>query len=187
MTIENAITLLSKRAEYARAKADTPDKRRKADDFIEIVNTVIEHYNLTESLPSKYESLKETVKIIINLLKLPYGEFLIDTDMRSIRLFVKKWEKQSNNPYLILYNTAFDCYQKQILERDLRYTGTLISQWSTCYRKAVADKDEGLQDRMVNLIEKEEGLEILIKDELNDLIYDTENQTSTTAGRIEYR
>ena len=42
MTTENAIILLSKRAEYAQQKADTPDKQRKAADYVEIANTIID-------------------------------------------------------------------------------------------------------------------------------------------------
>ena len=64
MTTEQAIILLSKRAEYALQKADTPDKREKAAGYADIVNTIIDHYNRTEHLQDDLRRLEDIVQVL---------------------------------------------------------------------------------------------------------------------------
>lgn len=123
MTIENAIILLSKRAEYAQQKADSPDKKRKADDYVEIVNTVIEYYNNTEKLPDTIRNLQELVKMICDYIGVSAEdtERLLRTDAQFIHRRLLYWKEQyPDRPILLLHRVAFDCYAIYEAECSLR-------------------------------------------------------------------
>ena len=90
MTTENAILLLSKRAEYAQAKADTPDKQRKAKDYVEITNTIIDYYNRTETLQSEIRNLQDIVRLLLEHLGVRSydADTLIHTDAKFMRYWL---------------------------------------------------------------------------------------------------
>ena len=68
MTIEQAIANLSVRADFAQKKADTPDKRRKAKEYVQEVNTIIDYYNRTEPNNERLERIEGIIHVL--------GEFL---------------------------------------------------------------------------------------------------------------
>lgn len=70
MTTEQAILQLSQRADYAQKKADTPDKRRKAKEYVQEVNCIIEYYNETESTGEKLKRVCSTLQILSEYLGL---------------------------------------------------------------------------------------------------------------------
>lgn len=123
MTIENAIILLSKRAEYAQQKADSPDKKRKADDYVEIINTIIEYYNNTEKLPDIIGNLQELVKMICDYIGVNTEdtERLLQADAQFIHRRLLYWKEQyPDRPIMLLSRVAFDCYILYNTECSLR-------------------------------------------------------------------
>lgn len=64
MTIENAILLLSKKAEFAQQKANNSALQRKANDFVEITNTIIDFYNNVEKINAELHHTNEIIQIL---------------------------------------------------------------------------------------------------------------------------
>ena len=122
MEIEDAIILLSKRAEYAQQKADTPDKQRKAADYIEVVNTIIEYYNNTEKLQDTNKNLQELIRVICGYIgiKTEDIERLIQTDIQFIKRRFDYWKESSGNLIILFHRVAFDCYAVYDAERTIQ-------------------------------------------------------------------
>ena len=100
MNIENAIVLLSKRADYAQQKADTIDKQRKAATYVEIVNCVIDFYNSIEAQMSQLKNLQKLARILLEHIGVQKEDIptllSADSDFVEYNLLVesyKAWEQ----------------------------------------------------------------------------------------------
>lgn len=112
MTTEEAIRKLSNRAEYALHKADTPDKRSKAEQLVDATNEVIEYYNRTESNT-------EEVRIKGDLLNL-FAEYLCldERDIKDLMGIPVSYIRDRLIKYRDRYMKPRDHFQQVVFDYD---------------------------------------------------------------------
>lgn len=87
MNIDNAIKIIRKRAEYLSNKADTPAKKKSADEMVDAVNVVINYYNTQEDSQSDAYNMREKLMLLSEYLNVDPDNVIgfVDMDTRFMR------------------------------------------------------------------------------------------------------
>ena len=127
MTHQQALIKLIDRAKYAQLKADTTEKRQKAQELVNATNIIIDYYNKTEEVASQLEHTNAVLAVIADYAGIDYSLSLLrDMPINYLRERMAKYYV-SNDLARSLYRTIDD-YGSLLIEQNLLATLTKIKQ-----------------------------------------------------------
>lgn len=127
MTHRQALIKLIDRAKYAQLKADTTEKRQKAQELVNATNIIIDYYNKAEEVASQLEHTSAVLAVIADYAGIDYSlSPLRDMPINYLRERMAKYYV-SNDLAHSLYQTIFD-YCSLLTEQNLLATLTKIKQ-----------------------------------------------------------
>ncbi len=156
MTIENCIEDLKRRAKFAAEKADTAQKTSKAQNYVNVVNSVIDYYNYAEQYIEQYTNLRSILLIMlessgvsefdcsrmISIDPLFFRYHLINAIYRILKT------KEENPDYRIsekrLFHNIAECWDQ--LQFEIKNLAKLRELRSTCNNQEII----ALYDQCIN-------------------------------------
>lgn len=127
MTHQQALIKLIDRAKYAQLKADTTEKRQKAQELVNATNIIIDYYNKAEEVASQLEHTSAVLAVIADYAGISYSLSLLrDMPINYLRERMAKYYV-SNSLARSLYRTIDD-YSSLLIEQNLLATLTKIKQ-----------------------------------------------------------